>query len=499
MAPSSRARRCRRASWVLALAAGCGAVGPEHRPLELASELRWRRAREGVPASARPVAPDAAWWAAFDDPELSRLVERAFATNPTLAAARERVLEARARRDVVAADRAPQADASASYGRLETRKGALTFAGPRGGGAIDLFSLGILAGWELDLWGRVARLVEAAEADVGAARETYHDLAVSLAAEVALAYLDARVLTERLAALDRSIALQDEAARIAGERFAAGTRPEFDAVTAERLFQRTRARRPALEQARAAARHRLAVLLGEPPRDGLPGPGAVPALPPPPDPGLPADLLARRPDVRRAERELAASVARIGAAEAERYPGLTLSGTFLLQTVEAGDLLDKDALLYSVGPSLQAPLLDGGRVDGNVDVARSRAEQARLEMERTLLGAIREVEDASAGVVAGRERARELEAAARAARRSVELSRQLLDAGVADRLQLVDSQRELVQVEDDLLVARQDALAQTVRLYRALGGGWDALPPGAGRGPAALLADRVGPRAEAVR
>ncbi|MCB9896528.1 MAG: TolC family protein [Planctomycetes bacterium] len=451
-------------------------MGPDYEPPAWPGldDATWRDATQAATSDDATAPPDA-WWSVFDDPELTRLVEQAARGNRTLGAARERVVEALARRGVSDAERLPQLDARGTYTRFDSGDEALVFQGPPAGKSAEVFAVSALAGWELDLWGRVGRLVEAADADVEARREDLRAAAVSLAAEVALAYVDVRVLDDRLAVLARNVALQEQSLGLARTRVDAGARPRLDVVQAERLVQQTRARRPALERARGVAENRLALLLGELPADGLPAPGATPALPPLPALGIPADLVTRRPDVRAAERAYAAAVARIGAAEAEHYPRLGLSGTFTLQAMDANDLPDRDVAITSWGPSLSVPLFDGGRIASTVEARRAQAEQARLALEQALLAAAGEVENAVSGVVHSRRRADDLDAAADAARQAVDLSTQLYDAGLRSLLDVVDAQRSLVAVEDDALVARQDALAQMIQLYRALGGGWTAL------------------------
>jgi NodT family efflux transporter outer membrane factor (OMF) lipoprotein len=332
------------------------------------------------------------------------------------------------------------------------------------------------AAWELDLWGRVGRLVEAADAEIDVAVEDYRGAAVSLLAELALAYVDARTLGERLNVLSRNVALQRETARLARSRFDAGNGSRLDVDQAERELAVTRARVPELRRQLRASENRIAILIGERPQDGLVTSKQSLRLPPTVGIGLPADLLARRADVRRAERALAASVARIGAAEAERYPRISISGTFALQSQDAESLLrPADSLSYSFGPNLRIPLYTGGRIDGEVRLREVGAEAARIAFERTLLEAVEEVENAGEGVVRTRERVARLEAAAQAARSTVTLAQELYQAGVRNLLQVVDAQRAQVAIEEALLVARQAAFVQTIDLYRALGGGWEPL------------------------
>jgi NodT family efflux transporter outer membrane factor (OMF) lipoprotein len=417
----------------------------------------------------------ALWWQKLGSTELDALAQQLLRQNLSLAEARQRVVAARARRGIAHAERLPQVDAGAGYTRAGTGDESLNFVGPPPGRDVSVYSASLDAGWELDLWGRVARLVEAADADIEVTVEDYRDAAVSLLAELALAYVDATTLHERLATLQRSIDLQTETVRLAQSRFDAGTGARLDVEQSRRELEQTRARVPQLERDLAAAENRIAVLVGERPADGLVAAATPLTLPPGIGRGVPADLLERRADVRRAERALAAAVARIGAAEAERYPSISITGTVALRAMDLDTLASSDALAYSVGPSLTVPVFRGGLIESEVQLREADAEGARIAFERALLAAIGEVEDAAVGVARTRERAQALAAAAEAARRTATMAQQLYDAGLRDLLQVIDAQRAQVAVEDDLLVARQAAFAQTIGLYRALGGGFEPI------------------------
>jgi NodT family efflux transporter outer membrane factor (OMF) lipoprotein len=324
----------------------------------------------------------------------------------------------------------------------------------------------------------VARLVEAADADIDASYESYRAMMVSMAAELTLAYIDVRTLQARLAAADRNIALQEKTLRLDRVRLDAGTGTRLSVTRAEQLLDRTRALRPELRRALTEAQNRIKVLLGEPPQERDLAPSPMPVVPALIGMGIPADLLVRRPDIREAERRYAAAVARIGAAEAEKHLQLTLSGTFNLQSDTAGGILDPSALVYSLGPGLRFPLFSGGRIRSHIEVRKSQAEQARLQLEQKILSALAEVENAGAGVVRTQERVGTLETSLEAADQSVELSQDLYRAGLVDFFQVLDAEKSRVAAEDALLVARQTALAEVVRLYRSLGGGWQVMASG---------------------
>jgi multidrug efflux system outer membrane protein len=482
-------RRLQKIGLLLLLQAGCMNV-PAYQPPDLSSCLRdsWRA--EAMPESTAqpgPTASTAAWWDQFKDPVLTELVSRLVGSNLSLTEARERVVDARARRGIVTAGRLPQVDLEGAYSRAATGDEAVTYQGPPPGEKVDLYQWGAVAGWELDLWGRVAQLETAADRDIEASREAYHGMAVSLVSELALAYLDVRTLEARLGYVERNIELRKRTLELTLVRQDAGTGSRLDSAQAKRLLQSTQALKPELLRSLALAKHTIAVLLGRPPGgEDLPAPGSMPLIPAIFDLGIPADLLVQRADIRQAERQYAAAVARTNAAQAEKYPRLTLSGNFLLQKNDAAGLIDPGSFVYSLGPGLQFPLFSGGRIESAIRVQQSQAEQARLALEQVLLQAVKEVEDAAAGVVQTRQQVTDLTGAAAETRTSVRLAEQLYDEGLGDLLQVTEAQRDLVATEDELLLATRNALAETVHLYRSLGGGWAMLDL-SGKGTGAVL------------
>lgn len=459
---------------IVALSANC--VAPRQPDADALNALAADPWRAGDPtAKAGTSADELAWWRSFNDPVLADLADKAVAANLDLAAARQRIVQARARRGVTNADRLPRLDFEGSYAHAGSGEDALAFAAPPPGYETNLFAVGVVAGWEVDLWGRVQRLVDAADADTAAATEAYRDAAVSLLAEVALAYADARTLDTRLQLVERNVSLQERTLQLAQARFKAGNGPELDVTQSSRLLRRTQARVPELRRARTVAENRIAILLGERPRDDVIPPGELPRPTLEVNMGIPADLITRRPDIRRAAWAYRAALARTDAADLEHLPRLTLNGSIRLSADKVGDLTDQ-AFVYSFGPQLTFPLFDAHRIDANVRVKQSQAEEARLQLEQTLLAAIEEVENAAVGYARRREQISRLDQAVRAAERTAKLSEDLYRAGLRDLSQVIDAQRELVAVQDDLAVAQQDLTAQAIRLYRALGGGWRAIP-----------------------
>jgi NodT family efflux transporter outer membrane factor (OMF) lipoprotein len=471
------------AAALLALAAGCAAAGPDYEPPRAEVPEAWRDA--GAEGTAGGPADLAAWWRRFGDPVLDHLVERAIGQGLDLREALARVREARALRGGAAADRFPTVDGVVSYRRSgesdETAAGA--FAGDS-----DFFSAGLDAAWEVDLWGRVRRSVEAADAGLDASVEDARAVLVTVAAETALRYVELRAFRRRLAVSRGSVALQEESLALARARFETGLAGERDVSQARTSVETTRARIPALEAGARAAENRLAVLLGRPPGDlaeALAADRPIPAPPPEVAVGVPADLLRRRADVRRAERLLAAETARIGVAEADLYPRLVLLGRIGVEAEEAPGLGDAGSDAFSVGPSIRWNLFDGGRARSRIGAQDARAEQALVRWERAVLAALEEAENAMTAFARERERRRLLSEAYGEAARTADLARTQYAEGLSDFQVVVDSQRVLSLLADDLAVSEAAVAANLVALYKALGGGWESAPPGApGTAPA---------------
>lgn len=451
--------------------AGC-AAGPDYVRPEDPDAPGWNAAMEGGLA-AQPADPAdlAAWWKTLDDPVLAGLIARAAAGNPGLDEARARVREARARRGVAGADRFPTLDASASA--RSTRAGS-------GGARTELYAAGFDAGWELDVFGGIRRAVEAATADLQAAREGYADVLVSLFAEVALNYVETRTFEARLRVARANLDTQAETYDLARWRAEAGLATQFDVAQAEASLEESRARIPSLRSGLVAARNRLAVLLGEPPSafGDLPEGGIVVA-PRSVAVGVPADTLRRRPDVRRAERQLAAQTARIGVAQAARLPSLNLTGTIGLEALAAGDLFTAQSRTDAFGGSLLAPVFHAGALKRGVEVQDALATQALARYRTAVLGALEEVENALTAYAREQERRGSLVLATDAAARAAALARDQYTSGLIDFSDVLSAERNLLSFQDELAQSDGEVTSDLIRLYKALGGGWtpEAPPP----------------------
>jgi NodT family efflux transporter outer membrane factor (OMF) lipoprotein len=462
---------------------GC-TVGPDYEEPELPNVPdAWHAAiTEGVLEGEAPLQT---WWEVFDDPTLSSLIARAGEKNLTLREAVWRVEEARSLRGVVAGERVPQVGLDASALRSDLSKN-----GPLGGALpedafepADLYDLGVGASWELDIWGRIRRQVEAADAQIGASVEDYRDVLVTLYAEVATNYVNVRSLQERLRLAHENVEGQQRTLKLTGDRFDSGLVSALDVAQAESNLANTRSLIPNLEQQLAVALNRLAVLLAMNPGaldEELSKDAPIPVEPDAVTTNLPADLLRQRPDIRTAERRLAAQTARIGVATAELYPKFSLTGFLGLQSTEAGDLFSSSSVNWSIGLPIRWNLFAGGAIRSQIDAEKARTEQLLANYERSVLLALEEVEDALVSYDKEVIRRAHLAESVDATQRSLELVLTQYRAGLADFQNVLDTERSLLLRQDDLAASEGLVIKNLVDLYRALGGGWDpetAQPP----------------------
>lgn len=463
--------------------AGCAAVGPDYAPPATAVPAAWSRLDASVQPGARAEAPGdlSLWWRRLNDPLLSKLVDEALQSSPDLRSAQARLREARSRRAVAAADRFPSVTASGRASRSESSEERVTINPSAdvtvGGSAQNLFSAGFDASWELDAFGGVRRSVEAAEADLESRVASLHDTRVSLVSEVALNYVEARGLQLRLGIARANLASQAETLQLTDWRAQAGLVSSQDVEQARSNLEQTRAQVPLLETSLAEAEHTLDTLLGRAPgtlRTRLAAPSDLHAVPEAVAVGIPADTLRQRPDVRAAERTLAAETARVGVAEAARYPSFVLSGSIGLEALTVSALGNSGATTSSLLASVTAPIFDAGRLRAQVDIQDAVREQALVSYEQTVLAALQEVENALVALARSREREQALASAAEAARNAALLARQRYGAGLIDFQSVLDTERSVLSVEDSLASTRTDGVLALIRLYKALGGGWPA-------------------------
>jgi len=458
---------------------GCAPVGPDYAPPPIGAPDAWHaRGGEGLDAGRPDPKTLADWWTGLGDPALSALIARAAVGSPDVREAQARVREARARRGLSKAALFPTLDAGGSA--LSVR----TSANSGEGAEHRLFAAGFDAGWELDVFGGVRRSVEAAEADLAASREDLRDVTVTLLGEVGLNYVDVRTFQARLAAAEKNIAVQEKTLELVRSRFEAGLSDELAVEQAIYGLEEARSQPPALRAGLDAARNRLAVLLGDPPgavHEELSAPGPIPVPPPAVAVGVPADALRNRPDVRRAERLLAAQTARIGAAVADLYPRFRLWGSIGLESISEGRLFEKASRRWNLGPSISWNLFDAGAIRRNIEVQSALQEQHLARYEAAVLAALEEAENAMVAYAEEHLRRESLAAAAEAARRAALLARERFAAGLVDFTSVLDAERSLLSLEDGLARSEGAVASTLVRLYKALGGGWAPLAEEAAR------------------
>lgn len=427
------------------------------------------------------------WWRMFDDPMLTSLVAGALESNLDLREAAARVSEARAARGIASSALQPSIATSQGYTRVRggiaqglTRAGISSNSSPSRSSLIapfetNVFQLGFDSFWELDLAGGLHKSVKAADADIRVAEEARNDVRVFVAAETGRNYIALRGAQRRLTIIRENIALQEDSVHLTESRQRAGLAPELDVVRAKAQLDQTRAQAPPLDVEIDRATHALAVLLGRPPEDlieELRLAGPLPRVPSSFPAGVPADLLLRRPDLRRGSAEVTAAAARAGVARAELYPKLSLSGLVGRQATSLAGLALGLGNFFSVGPILRIPMFTGGRIRSNVAVEDARLEQATVHYETAVLNALADVENALSDLDREKERAEQLGAADIQNRDAVSLTRELYSKGLGDYLTVLDAQRELLAVQQELAQSETAVLLAWVSLYKSIGGGW---------------------------
>lgn len=454
------------ALWLLA--AACTSVGPDFTPPTPPPLQAWQQAQEAGLVDAPPA--HGAFWRDFGDPLLASLVERALQQNLDLRAAYTRLAASASLRGIAAADQWPGLDGRGSYEhRRESKNTPFGAFIPR----TNIHAIGVDAAWELDLWGRVRRSIEAAEHELAASAADLEAAGLAIAAEVVRTYIDLRAAQQRLRIGNANLQLQQQTLELVRARLTAGLVVERDVAQAATNVESTRARLPMLVVEAQAAQNRLAVLLGEVPGALSAELNALQALPTPPARlavGQPADLLRRRADVMAAEHRLAAEVARIGITEAERYPQFALNGTLGIAANSAEDLFRDGSGVFAFGPSLRWNLFDGGRLRHRLTALTATAEAAQIAWEQTVLLALEEAENAMTRYAREHERRAALQQAATQARRAVELAQTQYRAGLSDFQAVIDSERTVALLEDDLISSEAAIANSMVALCKALGG-----------------------------
>jgi len=453
---------------------GCAKVGPDYQQPDLVLPATWQAPAEGgLSLSQSDQQQLAQWWRLLEDPLLNSFIDRAVAGNLDLEQARMRLFQARASRDISSAGLFPTLDAGGSVTRT---KGSENRGG--GGTLSTAYSVGFDAAWELDLFGGRRRAVEAARAQLEANREDLRDVLVSLLAEVALNYIDVRTFQARLKIAADNLAAQQEAFALTRARYQSGLASELDVQQARSLVAGTRAQLPVLRTGLANAENLLAVLLGLPPGSlaaELQEPVVLAALPLSIAVGIPAETLQRRPDIRRAERLLAAQTARIGIATADLYPSFRLSGSIGLDAFSAGRLFSSGSGGYSFGPSVSWPVFDAGAIAANIKLQTYQQQEALAAYKSLVLSALAEVEGGLVAYAEEQKRYQALQESADAAGQAAKLAEIQFQAGMINFTEVLDARRSLLSFQDQQAQSAATMSGNLIRLYKALGGGWTSL------------------------
>jgi NodT family efflux transporter outer membrane factor (OMF) lipoprotein len=465
---------------------GC-LLGPDFKtPSALVAERWLEQANKSVDSTS---AEHRDWWAVFNDPTLTRLIQLAYQQNLPLRTAGVRVLEARARLGIAIGEFYPQQQqfgASLTYNRIPI---SLPYNFVTNTYWADQF--GFQATWELDLWGKLRRAVESADSGFLASVANYDNVLVTLVGDVATAYVQIRTTERQIAIAQDNITRQRAALKIAQAKFQYGTATRRDVYQAENVLGATEATIPKLNIQLAQAKNALSVLLGMPPGpldDLLAGPSAIPTAPERAIVGLPADLLRRRPDVKRAELQAAAQSAQIGVAKADLFPAFTLVGNVGTLATDIspsslGNVFTRSSLHYSVGPALQWNVLNYGQITNNVRVQDAKFQDLLIDYQNTVLKAQQEVEDGIATFINSREQAEFLQRSVGAAEGALRIALLQYREGILDFTTVLTAEQNLYQAQNNLVLATGSIALGLITTYRALGGGWqiregrDFVPP----------------------
>jgi NodT family efflux transporter outer membrane factor (OMF) lipoprotein len=445
-------------------------VGPNYCKPDAAVADHW--IDDANPSVSSDPPNDSAWWQTFGDPVLDNLVQTAYRQNLTLRIAGQRILEAKAQQAIAVGNVFPQTQqASGGYARTAISQNVPLAAPPF---RYDNWSLGTNLAWELDFWGRFRRAIAAADARLDASVENYDDVLVLLLAQVAESYADLRTSEQRLVYARKNVKDQEESLDLAKVKFNNGATTKLDVTQGESNLGQTQATIPPLEAARRQSANQICILLGMPPRDieEMLGKRTIPSASPKVALGIPADLLRRRPDVRRAERNVAAQSEQIGIATAELYPHFSITGNIYVDSENFRDLFQGNSLGGSIGPSFQWNVLNYGRLVNGIRVQQAIFEELALQYQETVLNANAEVENSVVGFLQAQQQVKFLATSVTASQESLDLVRTQYNEGKTDFNRVLSVEQLLTQQEDQLAVAQGAVATNLITVYKSLGGGW---------------------------
>ena len=448
------------------LVSACSPVGPNYSPPELPLPDKWKSATDVPSANS-----SRRWWNLFDDQQLLELVEKAFAANKNLKAAQSRVLAARARSVMAGADTLPGGGLSSSYTAL--RKSETTGSS---GGEQDLFQFGFDASWEIDVFGGQRRTIESATASLAASEEALRDALISIEAEVARNYFELRGNQSRLETARKTLALQQSTLEIVQGRKKLGLAAQLEIFQAETQKTLVAAQIPLFERKITQNLNQIALLLACSVNEltSLTATtGSIEDIPACPPAGLPSDLLRQRPDIRRAEKSLAAATAEIGVATADLFPKFSLAGSFGMQSSRFSELSDFDSRFWTVSPAVRLPVFNRKKLYAAKSLSEANRDELLATYEQTVLAAITETENTLVQFATERKIHDELQQATLTSRNAAAYAEELYAKGLTDLNDVLTSQRTQFQAEDQYIQSSQQLALTVVSLYKALGGGWE--------------------------
>ena len=457
---------------IAAVLAGC-AVGPNYKRPAPPVATKFAGAEEGTFSTQDA---QSQFWTQFGDDTLNHLVDDALAANHDLRIALGRLVEARAARRESLFDLAPTVTASGGYTKRRVDQ-AESITGSAE--TVQLYDAGFDAFWELDLFGRVRRGVEARRAELQGAEANLHDAQVSVIAEVARTYFELRGQQSQLAVAERNVHNQTDTLQLTNARLDAGRGTELDTSRAQAQLSTTLSTIAPLQAAAARSIHRLGVLTGRDPSaltDLLSPTQDLPELPRIAAVGDPASLMRRRPDIRVAERQLAANTALVGVAIGDLFPKITFNGDFTYVAGQAGNLGDASSRSYLIGPGISWAAFDLGRVRAQIAGARARTDVALATYEQAVLRALEETENTLVTHARARDSLTHVANAAEASTTAARLARARYEGGMVDFLEVLDAERTQLEAEDRLAQSRTETATSLIAVYKALGGGWEQAP-----------------------
>ncbi|VTZ51627.1 RND transporter [Methylocella tundrae] len=471
---------------------GCVSVGPDFEPpdpmLPSASFLGKSEPAALAPARGNFPPPDPKWWTSFHDPILASLAERVAAANLDVQTATLRLAESRFQRGVAASAELPSISGNASYQReLYSQNGIFSLAKsflspgtPFFIPPISVWQTTLDASWELDIWGRVRRQVEAADAQIQVSEAQRRDTLVSTLAELARDYIELRGIQAQIAISNANLARSSEILQLTKTLATEGLGSDLDVVNASGQVEAVRASLPPLKDQETARINALSLLLDEPPgslRGEMAQTKPIPPTPPRAPLGVPSELALRRPDIRRAEAQLHAATASIGVAVGDFYPSVKLNGSAGFDTLDLRTLWKGSSLQYALGPSVSLPIFEGGRLKSTLELREAQQQEAAIAYHKTVLQAWHEVVDALVAYRTEQERRASLKAQVDRARQGLALSRTRYHNGLADFISVLDAERTALQAELQFAQSTTTVSTDLVQLYKALGGGWELAFP----------------------